>query len=41
MTWQINQMFEEVAFLLWYGRLPKKEELDDLKQQIAQYCSHS
>lgn len=31
--------FEEVAFLLWYGRLPKKEELDDLKQQIAQYSA--
>src|ERR687885_2979197 len=27
--------FEEVVFLLWNGRLPKRAELDDLKQKIA------
>ena len=26
--------FEEVVYLLWYGRLPKRAELDDLKKQI-------
>src|SRR5207245_6680620 len=28
--------FEEVVFLLWNGRLPKRAELDELKQNIAQ-----
>jgi len=27
--------FEEVVFLLWNGRLPKRAELDELKQSIA------
>ena len=27
--------FEEVVFLLWNGRLPKRGELDELKQSIA------
>src|SRR3954449_932672 len=27
--------FEEVAFLLWNGRLPKQAELDELKQNLA------
>src|SRR5438309_1911595 len=27
--------FEEVVFLLWNGRLPKRAELDELKQNIA------
>lgn len=27
--------FEEVVFLLWNGRLPKREELDELKRNIA------
>lgn len=27
--------FEEVVFLLWNGRLPKRVELDELKQNIA------
>lgn len=31
--------FEEVSYLLWYGRLPKKAELDALKQQLDQYSS--
>lgn len=31
--------FEEVAFLLWYGRLPKQEELENLKQQLNQYAA--
>lgn len=30
-----NATFEEVVFLLWNGRLPKQNELDELKQQIA------
>src|SRR5215468_2339786 len=27
--------FEEVIFLLWNGRLPKREELDALKSDLA------
>src|SRR5258708_12645420 len=27
--------FEEVIFLLWNGRLPKRAELDDLKKHLA------
>ena len=27
--------FEETCYLLWYGRLPKATELDDLKQKLA------
>src|SRR5258708_38682615 len=27
--------FEEVVFLLWNGRLPKRAELDELRQSIA------
>ena len=27
--------FEEVVFLLWNGRLPKRAELDDLRQKLA------
>ena len=27
--------FEEVVFLLWNGRLPKRAELDELKKSIA------
>ena len=27
--------FEEVVFLLWNGRLPKKAELDELRQNLA------
>src|SRR4030095_4748736 len=27
--------FEEVVFLLWNGRLPKKAELDKLRQDLA------
>ncbi len=29
-----NSTFEEVVFLLWNGRLPKKGELEDLKKQF-------
>lgn len=29
-----NSTFEEVVFLLWNGRLPKKTELDDLQNQF-------
>ena len=27
--------FEEVVFLLWYGRLPRRAELDELRENIA------
>src|SRR5688572_9787677 len=27
--------FEEVVFLLWNGRLPKRHELDELKKNLA------
>src|SRR3954452_5276294 len=30
-----NVTFEEVAFLLWEGRLPNRSELDTLKGQLA------
>src|SRR3954462_11433205 len=30
-----NTTFEEVAFLLWEGRLPNRGELDHLKKDIA------
>jgi len=30
-----HSTFEEVIFLLWNGRLPKQDELDDLKAQIS------
>src|SRR6185369_6192028 len=30
-----NSTFEEVVFLLWNGRLPKKDELDDLNKHLA------
>ncbi len=30
-----NATFEEVVFLLWKGKLPKQDELDDLKANLA------
>ena len=33
--------FEEVAFLLWNGKLPDRAELDDLKRQLADQRSLS
>src|SRR5512146_925243 len=30
-----NAVFEEVIFLLWNGRLPKRAELDNLKADLA------
>jgi citrate synthase len=30
-----NATFEEVCYLLWFGRLPKKSELDDITRQMA------
>jgi citrate synthase len=30
-----NSTFEEVVFLLWNGRLPKREELDHLKSSLS------
>ncbi|SDH33144.1 citrate synthase [Alteribacillus persepolensis] len=31
-----NASFEEVIFLLWNGRLPKRSELDELTKQLAE-----
>jgi citrate synthase len=31
-----NSTFEEVIFLLWHGRLPKRAELDELRNSLAQ-----
>jgi len=31
--------FEEVIHLLWHGRLPKRAELDDLRQALASSCA--
>ncbi len=31
-----NASFEEVAHLLWFGRLPKKPELEQLQQKLAE-----
>jgi len=30
-----NSTFEEVCYLLWFGRLPKRAELDDLGKKLA------
>ncbi|AWB44068.1 citrate synthase [Paenibacillus sp. CAA11] len=30
--------FEEAAFLLWYGHLPSKTELEALREQLSQYA---
>ena len=30
-----NSTFEEVCYLLWFGKLPKRAELDDLRQKLA------
>ncbi|HYO62787.1 MAG TPA: citrate synthase [Pyrinomonadaceae bacterium] len=30
-----HSTFEEVVFLLWYGRLPRRDELDALRREIA------
>ena len=34
-----NSMFEEVVFLLWEDRLPKKAELEDFKRQLSSNMS--
>lgn len=31
-----NATFEEVVYLLWYGRLPRRAELADLEKQLAE-----
>src|SRR5438128_11723513 len=31
-----NSTFEEVVYLLWHGRLPKRAELDELRQQLTE-----
>lgn len=32
-----NATFEEVVYLLWYGRLPKRAELETLEKQLAEH----
>ncbi|MCA0755327.1 citrate synthase [Paenibacillus sp. N4] len=34
-----NATFEEVAYLLWYGKLPNRSELDRLQKQLDQYAA--
>lgn len=34
-----NASFEEVVYLLWHQRLPKEQELAELKQQLADHMS--
>lgn len=34
-----NASFEEVAYLLWYGKLPNRSELDSLQQQLDEYAA--
>ncbi|WP_168122796.1 citrate synthase [Paenibacillus sp. HB172176] len=34
-----NASFEEVAYLLWYGKLPTRSELDKLNAQLDEYAS--
>ena len=36
-----NATFEEVIYLLWYGRLPKQEDLDQLKRDLVANYAHS
>ena len=36
-----HSTFEEVVYLLWNGRFPKRAELDDLKKQFAEHRSLS
>jgi citrate synthase len=31
-----HSSFEEVVYLLWYGRLPRRSELEELRQQLAE-----
>ncbi|MBH5317231.1 citrate synthase [Paenibacillus sp. GSMTC-2017] len=33
-----NASFEEVAYLLWYGKLPNRSELDELQTKLDQYA---
>src|SRR5205809_7328103 len=30
-----NSTFEETCYLLWFGRLPKQAELDDITKQLS------
>ena len=32
-----NATFEEVIYLLWYGRLPRRAELDELKKSLVEF----
>lgn len=34
-----NASYEEVVYLLWYGKLPNRKELDGLIQQFGEYSN--
>lgn len=34
-----NATFEEVAYLLWYGKLPNRSELEGLQKQLDEYAA--
>lgn len=34
-----NATFEEVAYLLWYGKLPNRSELDELQKKFDQHAA--
>lgn len=36
-TLAVDYIFEEIAYLLWYGKLPKSAELQELKDKMKQY----
>lgn len=35
----VNADFEEVAYLLWFGKLPDKEQLQELRNQLSEYAA--
>jgi citrate synthase len=37
----VHASFEEVVFLLWHGKLPKEEELNELKKTLAAHAGVS
>jgi citrate synthase len=35
----VNADFEEVAYLLWFGKLPDQEQLQELRSQLSEYAA--
>jgi citrate synthase len=35
----VNAAFEEVAYLLWFGKLPDKVQLQELQNQLSEYAA--